>query len=97
LAALRTINPLLIQPLAFLLLAYWRALLAVDPRFPRLTMPRFAGLILGPGATQSLSFSLAVPAGVERRNCLGNAILFQSNWHDVGKYLDRGIFAFEVT
>jgi hypothetical protein len=73
------------------------AVSAVDPRFPRLTMPRFTGLTLGPGVTQSLSFSLAVPAGVERSNYLGNAILFQANWHDVGKYLDRGNFVFEVT
>jgi hypothetical protein len=70
---------------------------AADERFPRLTMPRFAGLTLGSGATQSLSFSLAVPAGIQRSNYLGNAILFQPDWHDVGKYLDRGGFVFEVT
>src|SRR5215204_2883313 len=39
------------------------AVSAVDPRFPRLTQPRFAGLTLAAGTSQSLSFSLAVPAG----------------------------------
>jgi hypothetical protein len=73
------------------------AVSAVDTLFPRLTMPRFAGLTLGPGAGQSLNFSLAVPAGAQRSNYLGNAILFQATWHDVGKYLDRGLFVFEVT
>jgi len=73
------------------------AVSAVDPRFPRLTLPRFAGLTLGPGATQSLNFSLAVPAGAQPSNYLGNAILFQATWHDLGKYLDRGLFVFDVT
>ena len=73
------------------------ALSAVDPRFPRLTMPQFAGLTLGPGATQSLKFSLTVPGDIERSNYLGNTFLFQSTWHDVGQYLDRSLFVFEVT
>jgi hypothetical protein len=73
------------------------AVSAVDPRFPRLTMPQVFGLSLAPGDTQPLSFALDVPAGVERSNYLGNAILFQGDWHDVGKYLDRGLFVFEVT
>jgi hypothetical protein len=73
------------------------ALSAVDPRFPRLTMPRVFGLSLAPGATQSVSFSITVPTAIERSNYLGNAILFEGNYHDVGRYLDRGLFVFEVT
>jgi hypothetical protein len=73
------------------------AVSAVDSRFPRLTMPEFAGLTLDPGVTQSLSFSLEVPAGVDPSNYLGNTILFQSTWHDVGEYLDRSLFVFGVT
>jgi hypothetical protein len=73
------------------------AIQSVDSRFPRLTMPPFAGLTLDPGDTQSLNFSLDVPAGVESSNYLGNTILFQSTWHDVGEYLDRSLFVFEVT
>lgn len=70
---------------------------AVDSRFPRLTLPRFDGLTIDPGDTQVLSFALDVPAGIEPSNYLGNSILFQSTWHDVGTYLDRGLFVFEVT
>ena len=73
------------------------AVSAVDPRFPRLTLPEFAGLTLAAGDTQSLSFSLTVPGDVERSNYLGNTFLFQSTWHDVGRYLDRSLFVFEVT
>ncbi len=72
------------------------ALSAVDPRFPRLTMPAFFGLSLAAGATSSLSFSLAVPANVEKTNYLGNTFLFQATYHDVGTYLDRGLFPFTV-
>jgi hypothetical protein len=73
------------------------ALLAVDTRFPRLTMPEVFGLTLAAGQSQSLSFSLTVPGDVERSNYLGNTFLFQSRWHDVGQYLDRSHFVFEVT
>jgi len=72
------------------------ALSAVDPRFPRLTMPAFFGLTLAPGATASLQFSLAVPGNVEKTNYLGNTFLFQATYHDVGIYLDRGLFPFTV-
>jgi hypothetical protein len=70
---------------------------AIDPRFPRLTMPAVFGLSLGPGSVDNLEFSLTVPAGVELTNYLGNAILFQASWFDVGRYLDRSYFVFEVT
>jgi hypothetical protein len=73
------------------------AVSAVDPRFPRLTMPRVFGLSLAPGATQSVSFSISVPTAIERSNYLGNAILFEGNYFDVGRYLDRSLFVFEVT
>jgi hypothetical protein len=73
------------------------AVSAVDPRFPRLTMPKFDGLSLAPGTTQSLNFSLTVDGDIERSNYLGNTFLFHSTWHDVGQYLDRSLFVFEVT
>jgi hypothetical protein len=72
-------------------------LLNVDTRFPRLTQPTFDGLSLAAGATATLSFSLKVPPGVEKTNYLGNSCLMQFNWHDVGLYLDRGIFVFAVS
>jgi hypothetical protein len=73
------------------------AVQAVDSRFPRLTLPRFAGLSLNPGASQPLNFSIPVPSSVEPGNYLGNSFLFQSVWHDPGEYLDRSVFVFEVT
>ena len=73
------------------------AVLAVDTRFPRLTMPEPFGLTLAAGAFQTLSFPLTVPGDVERSNYLGNTFLFQSRWHEVGQYLDRSHFVFEVT
>jgi hypothetical protein len=69
--------------------------LAVDDRFPRLTMPQFAGLSLAPGNTEQLDFSIVVPR-VDPGNYLGNSFLFQSTWHDPGQYLDRSLFVFEV-
>lgn len=73
-----------------------KALAVVDARFPRLSEPDFFGLSLGPGASASLSFSVAVPAGVELSNYLGNTFLFKASYHDVGTYLDRSVFPFEV-
>lgn len=71
------------------------ALLAVDPAFPRLTQPDFAGLTLAPGGSSSLSYALKVPA-VSPSNYLGNTFLFASVWHDPGTYLDRSVFVFKV-
>jgi hypothetical protein len=68
-----------------------------DDRFPRLTQPAFDGLTLAAGASGSLTFALTVPAGVDKTNYLGNSCLMQVNWHDVGTYLDRGVFVFAVT
>jgi hypothetical protein len=70
---------------------------AVDPRFPRLTLPKFSGLQLNPGASETLNFSIPIPASIEPNNYLGNTFLFRSTWHDVGKYFDRSIFVVEVT
>jgi len=73
------------------------ALATVDPRFPRLTLPKFAGLNIGPGVTETLSFSIPVPSNIEPGNYLGNSFLFRADWHDVGDYFDRSIFVFQVT
>ena len=72
------------------------AVQAVDPRFPRLTEPPFDGLHIAAGATASLSFSLNVPADAEVSNYIGNTFLFRADWHDVGVYLERGVFVFGV-
>ena len=72
-------------------------LLNVDTRFPRLTEPVFFGLSLAPGASAILNYALKVPSSVEKTNYLGNSCLMQFNWHDVGTYLDRGVFVFQVS
>lgn len=72
-------------------------LLNVDTRFPRLTQPNFSGLTLEPNASATLNFALKIPMEVEQTNYLGNSCLMQFNWHDVGTYLDRGIFVFAVS
>jgi hypothetical protein len=71
-------------------------LLNVDPRFPRLTEPAFDGLTIASNASATLSFALKVPNTVEKTNYLGNSCLIGVNWHDVGRYLDRGVFVFAV-
>ena len=68
----------------------------VDARFPRLTEPKFAGLSIPAGGSAQLTFSIKVPAGVEKSNYIGNSALMRFNWHDVGTYLDRGVFVFNV-
>ena len=72
-------------------------LLNVDTRFPRLTLPGFAGLTLPAGGSTVLTFSMKVPSTVEKTNYLGNSCLMRFNWHDVGTYLDRGVFVFTVS
>jgi hypothetical protein len=72
-------------------------LLNVDTRFPHLTQPGFAGLTLAAGASTVLNFALVVPPTVEKTNYFGNCCLLRVNWHDVGTYLDRGVFVFTVS
>lgn len=72
-------------------------LINVDPRFPRLTQPPAFGVTLAPGASTTLTFAIAVPAGIQKTVYLGNSCLMQLSYHDVGKYLDRGSFPFNVT
>ena len=72
-------------------------LLNVDTRFPRLTEPPVFGLTLAPGASATLNFTIKVPSTVEKTNYIGNSCLMQLNWHDIGKYLDRGVIVFAVS
>ena len=67
-----------------------------DARFPSYAKPATIGFSLAPGASTSQSFALKIPAGIEKTGYFGNSVLLQLSWHDVGKYLDRGIFFFEV-
>lgn len=73
------------------------ALGTIDAHFPTLVQPPFAGLNIPATTQSSLSYALPVPPGTPSTNYLGNTFIFQSNWHDVGTYFDRGIFVFQVT
>ena len=67
-----------------------------DARFPTYAQPAPVGFTLAAGASTSQSFAVAIPGGIERTGYFGNAVLLQMSFHDVGKYLDRGVFFFEV-
>jgi hypothetical protein len=71
-----------------------------DARFPTYAKPQPFGFSLAPtgslGASTSQSFVVKIPAGVEKTGYFGNACLLQLSFNDVGKYLDRGVFFFEV-
>ena len=69
----------------------------VDARFPRLTEPPFFGLILAPGTSTSLTYSLKVPATIQKSNYIGNVSLMQVNFFGVGINLDRAAFVFAVS
>jgi hypothetical protein len=73
------------------------ALCTVDTRFPRLTLPKFFGLQIDPDTTDYLNFSIPIPVGIESTNYMGNCFLFKATWHDIGEYLDRGLFVMTVT
>ena len=69
----------------------------VDTRFPRLTKPSFSGLTIPAGGSTVVNFKMKVPSGVEKTDYLGNCCLMRFNWHDVGTYLDRAVFVFNVS
>lgn len=69
----------------------------IDTRFPRLTKPSFAGLTIPAGGSTVVNFKIKVPSGVEKTDYLGNCCLMRFNWHDVGTYLDRAVFVFNVS
>ena len=67
-----------------------------DARFPTYAKPATLGFSLAPGASTSHSFAIKIPAGVEKTGYFGNTVLQQLSYLDVGKYLDRAVFFFEV-
>ena len=71
-------------------------LTAFDARFPTYAKPATVGFSLAPGASTTQSFQVRIPAGVEKAGYFGNSVLLQISFHDVGKYLDRGCFFFDV-
>jgi hypothetical protein len=71
-------------------------LTAFDARFPTYAKPATVGFSLAPGASTTQTFQVKIPAGIEKTGYFGNSALLQISFHDVGKYLDRGCFFFDV-
>jgi len=71
-------------------------LTAFDARFPTYAKPATTGFSLAAGASTTQSFQVKIPAGVEKTGYFGNSVLLRMSFHDVGTYLDRGCFFFEV-
>jgi hypothetical protein len=67
-----------------------------DARFPTYAQRAPIGFSLQPGESRTLSFAIGVPTGVERTGYLGNVVLQRLSFYDVGTYLDRGCFFFDV-
>jgi hypothetical protein len=72
-------------------------MLNADARFPKLAQTPPFGFSLNPGETKTISFTVKVPTSAEPGGYLGNSVLFFSNSFDVGTYLDRATFVFQVT
>ena len=72
------------------------AVCARDRRFAELTAPSFPGQQVAPGTIVNLEFSMPIPMTAEKTTFQGNTMLFQADWHDVGTYLDRGFWPFDV-
>ena len=48
------------------------------------------------GAFTTQSFQITIPAGVEKTGYFGNSALLNISFLDVGQYLDRACFFFDV-
>lgn len=74
-------------------------LLNVDTRFARQAQPPAFGLVLASGVSTSQTFTIPVPATVEKTTYFGNSALVQAppSYNDIGTYLDRAVFPFTVT
>lgn len=69
---------------------------ARDRRFANPSAPSFPGQQVASLATVNLKVSMPVPVSIEKTTYQGNTMLFQADWHDVGHYLDRGFWTFDV-
>ena len=67
-----------------------------DARFPTYAKTAPTGFFLAAGASVTQAFTIRIPANVEKAGYFANACLLAMNFHDVGKYLDRGVCMFDV-
>lgn len=73
-------------------------LLNVDTRFATLTAPNnSSGQTLAPSTSATFSYSLPVPATVQKTTYMVNACLFMRGWFETGTYYDRASFALVVS
>ncbi len=61
-----------------------------DTRWPYLSSPPF--VLAGGGATTTQNISYTTPTGVPPSTYVGNSVLWRGMFHDIGSYLDRGLF-----
>lgn len=65
-----------------------------NPEWPYISSPPFS---LAAGASTNQAFSYQVPSGIPLGTYTGNAVLWRGGLHDVGAYLDRGLFWVTIT
>lgn len=67
-----------------------------DPRFPTYAKGAPNGFTLGPAGNSTFWFQLTIPTGIERTGYFGNTVMQRIGHVDVGTYLDRACFFFDV-
>lgn len=70
--------------------------LSADTRFHGSMQPGAPGFVLASGASTAFTFSLAVPASIQKTNYVGNAALVRARAFDVGLLLSRATFTLTV-
>lgn len=60
-----------------------------DSRWPYMSTQPFS---LAAGATTSKTFSYVTPTGVPLTTYIANCVIWRGQYHDMGAYLDRGLF-----
>ncbi|MFG1626096.1 hypothetical protein [Kribbella sp. NPDC049227] len=65
-----------------------------DNRWPALSSDR---MFLAAGASTSFQVDYTTPIGVTPGTYNGNSVLWEGNWHDVGRSFDRGSFDVKVS
>jgi hypothetical protein len=60
-----------------------------DKRWPELSTAPFS---ISAGGSTTQNFSYTVPVGVPLSTYLGEAVVWVGDFHDIGKYFDRGFF-----
>jgi hypothetical protein len=65
-----------------------------DQRWPYLNSAPFS---IASGGTATQTFNYPTPVSVPRSTYLGNAVVWVGDYHDQGRYFDRGLFHVTLT